>query len=64
MANEYQAAKKVFNDHVLFHYEIIKVNNVANFRKYLSEMILRQKSDKRFTTNVLDKNTIEVVRIK
>lgn len=64
MPNTYQQAKDIFNSIDLFGSAIIEVKNVAVFRKYLSEMIKRQQSDKKFTSILLNKTQIEVIRIK
>lgn len=64
ITNTYQQAKEIFNSISLFDTTIIKVKNASIFRKHLSEMIKRQKSDKKFTSTLLDKNQLEVIRIK
>jgi hypothetical protein len=59
----YTQAKNVFDTLDLFETALIKVKNVPIFRKHLSEMIKRKESEKRFTTT-LNKNQLEVIRIK
>jgi len=65
----YQQAKHVFNSLDLFKTINITIDNTNTksmriFRKHLSEMIKRKQSEKRFTTTSLNKNQIEVIRIK
>lgn len=62
--NTYGQAKDIFNSSDLFKTNIIEVKNASIFRKHLSEMIKRQRSDKKFTSTLLDKNQLEVIRIK
>ena len=60
----YQQAKQVFCDLDLFESITLNVQSVSIFRKHLSEMIKRKASDKKFSSSLLDKNQLEVIRIK
>ncbi len=62
----YQQAKHVFNTAQLKQDIILDIeqNNVATFRKHLSEMIKRKESYKRFASRLLNNNQIKVIRIE
>jgi len=62
----YQQAKYIFNTAELKQDIVLDIdcNNVATFRKHLSEMIKRKESAKRFASRLLNNNQIKVIRIE
>ena len=62
----YQQAKYVLNSAILKDDIILNIpaDDVKIFRKHLSELIKRQQSGKRFTSRLLNKNQLKVIRIE
>ena len=62
-SNEYQQALNIINSVAINEQVYINVSSVPNFRKYLSEIIFKQKVNNQYTTRLENKG-LKVVRIR
>lgn len=60
----YQQAKDIYNNAALLISDTIDCDNIANFRKHLTEFEYRQKKGKEFLTRIIDNQQLLVMRIK
>jgi hypothetical protein len=62
---EYSQAKSIIDSFQLHEEKYINVSHLANFRKYLREIVSKRQGSEQFTTRYdTDKKQIKVIRIR